>query len=252
MKTALVFIFFLSVLPAKALVEEPDHCVEKMLPTCLVKTQKKPELVRWGKTLVWLAKESMFELKGEGLRGLQGSAWVQSTTEIPFSTSYIQGTLNGDVWISHFPEKTLIRHLSGEIFIRHTGSREIMSLPVGFENWYGGLQTDGKAFAGTLRALPASPFLVEWFKEFKVPPELAKKIWQIWSQAWRGNVEAGSEIYQAAMDRQVAATRAQQQAHQRSQERQKQEAAALRQLYRSKNGLDAFRAPAQGPDSQEF
>lgn len=91
MKTLLVILFIFSASLSGALVLVPDSCISKNKSPCLVKTQSKPELVRWGKTLIWLAKDSMLELKTDNLRALQGSVWIQSSEEVPFSTSYIQG-----------------------------------------------------------------------------------------------------------------------------------------------------------------
>jgi hypothetical protein len=239
-------------LQAGAIVLEPSACVVKKTDVCLVKTQGKPELVHWGSTFIWIAKDSMFELKGLAVRPLQGGGWIQSAEEIPFSTSYIQGTISGGIWISHIQGKTMIRHLSGDLFIRHVSSSEPMVLPVGFENWYAGLQTDGKPFQGIVRPLAANSFLVEWFKEFQVPAKVAKKFWITWSRAWKGNIDIGSEIYKTSMERQLASEKEKESARELRAERQRQEAHRLRQIYRSKNSIDAFRDPSLGPDSQSF
>jgi hypothetical protein len=228
-------------LKAAALIQEPNECLNKVVKkSCLVKSQQRSEVIQWNKALFWLAKESMIEVSASGFRVFQGTVWVQSKEEINFTTSYTEGHFAGDLWIDHEMSKTHIRHLSGDLELHLKGNGELVVLPVGFENWYAGLQSDRQVFQGVLSPISSAQTLGVWLKQFRVPSNIATSEWHKWSEEWKGNVELGGQVYQASANRHIASVQKSERFRENQAERRRQESSRLRQLYRSKNGLEAF------------
>jgi hypothetical protein len=127
--------------------------------------------------------------------------------------------------------------LNGEISDLHERGGGGQVLPVGFENWYAGMDSNNQFLHGVFKPIEAKEFIASWVRQMRVPPQTAREKVADWKEIWKTNVAHGSLIYEQVAKRHMASEDAREQASLRKQKAREEERRMLRRLYRAKNGL---------------
>jgi hypothetical protein len=131
-----------------------------------------------------------------------------------------------------------VKALEGEWSLRRLGDRQSYTLAAGFHLTVGEVETNGLAYMEFPQSLAWAPTILEWSKMYPKSIELFKSDATRFRSNWKEAVESVAAVHEKVAERVVASREeglAQERARRKTVEK---EEAALRELFRKKNGID--------------
>jgi hypothetical protein len=243
--------FFLTLLlctASHAFVDEPAGCWGARKIPCAVRATKAGEAFYYSRPgaesfqfELIAAKKASWLLQQEGLKLLEGELWVKSSRDLRVETNQIFAVAQGEFWIQLQGSKTELKNLEAEFTrLQMTGlpgDGKRVSLPVGFENWYGGLNSDGDLNVGVLRPIDRVPFFSSWARQMKVSKPLAVEKIEKWREIWQAATDASSELYARVVERKIASEENRLREVQRRKDEAASEKRQLLQMFRERHSL---------------
>ncbi len=170
---------------------------------------------------------------------MEGSLWIKDSQQLTLILSpRLKVELNGQFFMERKKDHSaVLQNLNGEIKFHSPAVDPSEALPLGFENWYGGLTTSGKIQRGIIRPIQTSQFLKNWIPICGLASAEMKKQLKSYRQSWIDTTEIASEMYQAVVERQLASQAEKQQRSSQRRQLVKKDEQNFRRLYREKNNL---------------
>lgn len=213
-------------------------------PTGCYASEKFPCAIRaLGVSLSIVQKNYAFKLKKDSnlifygknqARLLDGAVWVVQGEALKLQTTHIQVSGRGDYWVEKFnSERTLVRNLNADIQIL-AGGKNHEVLPVGFENWFGGLQSDQNLAKGIVRPIEKGYFLSLWNQTAQLSKKNTIQKIGFYRQLWDKNIEGSSQLYREIVQRKLASVELKEKQRVKQEQKNKEERESLRQVFRSR------------------
>lgn len=232
-----------SFLKANAYVDEPLGCLQAEKLPCAVRATFAGEKFHYKKREVqanWLAaKKASWVLDEQGFKFISGQVWLQSSVQFSVRTNSVVTLANSELWLESVEERTKIANLSGDsLNLKLAATGEKQSLPVGFENWFSGLDSAGQVSHGVPKAVDKVQFFKDWAQKLRVSDSFAKEKIAEWKEQWKNIASLSSEIYSGAVKRAIAQQEQKELKEIQARERKREEQRKLRKMFRARNGLE--------------
>jgi hypothetical protein len=249
MSRVLILIIVLTLSSAGiAMVDLPAGCWQSQKVPCAVRASHAGEAFTYhqagGQAMEFelvAEKKASWVVQVDGIKLIQGEFWVKSSKDLIILSNSISAQVNGEFWIDVKEDITEIKNLQAEFKkLQMTGSvqgEEDVTLPVGFENWYGTLNSEGKLNMGVLRPIDRAPFFSTWARHMKISKAVAVAQIEKWKEIWTGAVAASSELYARVIERKIANEEAKRRELQRRIDEEAAEKRQLRQMFRVRHSL---------------
>lgn len=213
-------------------VDEPRGCYFRVESPCSLRM-----IGRIGVPLSWAGHQltlkpgSILTLEGSHqIKFIEGEVWVERGDHLKVKLGKWQVTVAGESWIQ--AEKSgawLVRNLRGENQVHLDKLDEV--IPVGFENWYGGLGVNDR---GIVRPIAAVDFWAQWNRLVKWPQKQAVSKIVEYRRSWAEAVGMSSKLYQNAVQRKIASDEDQAEKKRMSQVKAEEERKTLQNSFRKK------------------
>jgi hypothetical protein len=221
-------------------IDSPAQCFSKMTYPCSLRAVGNfLSFERSSQAFHLNERSAILFLSATEVQLLQGQVWIRDSSALEVKvTSALKISVTGEWFVEKLPDATtLFRNLNGEAKFQSKYVFKNESLPLGFQNWYGGLTTNGEIARGVIRPILLTDFLKVWIPVSGLSFAEAKKRTHEYREIWHLTLEQSSEFYQQVINRRLAS---QSESLQRTAQKQKAQAgerARLRQMYLEKNGL---------------
>ncbi len=243
MKSLLFFFTLILAFSAEAqpqFVDAPAGCFRKKAYPCKVRVSSGFLAFEKASNQFHLGESSSLLFLGESeVQLLQGQLWVPASKHLVVrSTSALKVAVSGE-WFFQRQENAqfLLRNLDGEIRFLSRFVFASETLPVGFENWYGTLDSSGQISRGVIRPIDMKEFLTAWMPLAGSSVAEMRKATLEYKQKWGEAVSKSASLYQEVVERRMASheDKARRQAERKRSEEAERE--RIRQMFREKNGL---------------
>lgn len=228
----------------KGPVTEPFDCLEKKEYPCSLKTESERSWTwKWEDGRVEFSKRTMAILESPGeVRLLEGSLILYSES----GSAWLR-TVFGDLALSEgvamvrrdqSKGKFEVNALIGEVLIYPRGAKEILSLPQGYRNWLGEMQSGGSATSEIPQSINKQVVLEMWPRVFSgEPSEYFQKLRDFHS-SWMEAVKNIGPFHQTLVERRLAFIEEERRLAEARRAQAEAEKRTLRELFRRKNFLD--------------
>lgn len=180
-------------------------------------------------------------LSADEIQLLQGVLWIRESKDLTVKVSPpLRMRISGE---HIFQKKGLDLHVfnvDGLVQFKSAFVFQSEALPKGFQNWYGQVDSSGQVSRGMIRPISMGDFLRAWMPVSGASLAEAKKMILHCKENWKDAVEISAGIYQEVAERRIASDQAKIRLSQEAKRRKLTEQAQLRQMYRSKNGLEGL------------
>jgi hypothetical protein len=221
-------------------VDLPQGCFSKSHFPCQIRASVGFLSFEKGGNLYHLGEKSSLLLNSASeVQLMQGQLWVQDSHDLTFkSSSALKMIISGDWFFEKVPDSNLlVRNLNGDMKFDSKFVFANEALPIGFQNWFAGLDSHGQISRGVIRPIAEVDFLRSWIPLSGYSmAELRKKFYS-YREMWAGALSKSADLYQEVVERRLAS---QDEKLKRAADRlkaQKSEQENLREMYRRKNGL---------------
>lgn len=212
-------------------VDEPQGCWMNHKKPCAIMPQKKPLGIQVGDSEMVLAPNTGFVvIDAQHVRFLQGSVWIKKSENLVVHGGLLDTTISGEAWIEMVSGRLMLKNLSGQIKTERAGLNYSQELPVGFENWYQGLRSDGQVSSGMMSPIVLTDFVVPFNHVAELPRRTLKTKIKTFAKAWKGTAEAASQLYSEVITRRVAQWQEEQDTKERLAEKRAKERQQQRQM----------------------
>ena len=233
-------LFFLDV-RVRADGKPKSDCWGKETPCAVQAVGRKHEL-KAGEDLTLVLADGALAHQRDGatVQLVDGRFYVEVKKPILFKTPYASLTCISEckALIERKEKEISVKSLEGEWSLRRTGDAQVYSLAAGFQLTVGEVEANGFAHMEFPQSLAWAPTIFEWSKMYPRSAEVFKSDATRFRLAWKNAVESAAAVHQQVAARVVASHEeglAQEWARRKAVER---EEAALRELFRKKNGID--------------
>lgn len=196
-----------------SLVDEPSGCLSKQRYPCAILFQKSQKLEVSG-AQVWAARGTSLVLfaadkEKQEIKLLEGKVWVRSKSTVMVDHAEVEFRGSGDLWFERSANNQLnVKNLNGQLSVKSpifaTGFGGSQDIPVGFENWYQGINTTGKVEQGVLKPILEPAFFKSWNRFTKLPVKEATQVIKTYQTLWKSNAQAAAEMYKETIERRLA------------------------------------------------
>jgi hypothetical protein len=185
------------------------------------------------------AKSSLLFISAEQIQLLQGDLWIQQSDSLGLKFSpALKMVVSGEWLIRKAPQaQTHVFNLAGQSKFDSQFVFPSESVPVGFQNWYGLIDSNGEISRGVIRPIQIKEFLKTWIPLSGLSMAEIRKSTLSYREAWGDSLERSAKLYQEIVERRLAS-------HEdkalRLQDKRRQaeiERAQLRRMFRERNGL---------------
>lgn len=222
------------------IVDSPMGCFSKKAYPCSLRVTEAYLAFERGENQFHLAENSaLLFWSPSQVQLLQGKVWIRDSKELAVKiSSSLQIHVTGEWFFEKQPDATMLaRNLSGGARFESRFVFQSEALPVGFQNWFGQIDSSGQISRGVIRPIAQAPFLKSWLPVSGLPIALAKKRAANYKALWSEAVEQSASLYQQVIERRLASheEKARRLAAQKAS--REAERAQLKKMYREKNGL---------------
>ncbi|MEZ0391719.1 MAG: hypothetical protein ACAH59_05860 [Pseudobdellovibrionaceae bacterium] len=246
MKFFLVLTLFLIVHQAQAeispegFIDSPSKCFSQRKYPCSLRVSRRMHSFEREAQRYHLGENgALLFLSESQIQLMQGVLWIQSSKDLEVkSSSALSMKLSGEWLLEKRPDTSLLfRNLKGSIDFQSKFVFTNESLPVGFQNWYGPMDSSGQISRGMIRPLVLKDFLQVWIPLSGLSLAEVKRQTADYKKTWGNTVEQSSKFYQQVAERRLASQeeKARKLAAQKASRQQEQ--SDFRQMFRKKNGL---------------
>lgn len=228
----------------KGPVTEPFDCLEKKEYPCSIKTESERSWVwKWEDGRVEFSKKTMAILESPGeVRLLEGSLIVYSES----GSAWLR-TVFGDVALmegvamvrrDQSKGKFEVNSLIGEVLIYPRGAKEVLSLPQGYRNWLGEMQSGGSAESEIPQSINKQAVLEMWPLVFSGEASEYFQMVRDFHSSWMDAVKNIGPFHQTLVERRLAFIEEERRLAEARRAQAATEKRMLRDLFRRKNFLD--------------
>ncbi len=225
---------------ASSYVDFPTGCASSGSYPCLLRAIDRNMAFNQGEQKFILSKKSSVKLIGPAeFEILDGQLWVAQSQALNFFLSPgLSLILNGDFFLQRENDHSVrVRNLAGKTQFVSKAVLPSESLPTGFENWYGGLGTDGQIQRGVIRPIEISGFLKSWLPVCEYSSAEIKKALLIYRDLWSETTEISASLYKEIIERRLASSEEKLSLAKTKAHHSKQEQNRYRQMFRERNNL---------------
>lgn len=221
-------------------VDLPRDCFSQRKFPCQIRSSAGFLAFELGSQKYHLGPKSSMEIQSiDQISLLQGDLWVKDSMDLSFKISpALKMVLNGEWLLRKAPEaRTQVFNLAGESKFISKFVFPSESVPTGFENWYGLMDSNGEVSRGVIRPIQITGFLKTWIPLSGLSMAEIRKATSVYRSQWGDSLEKSANLYREIVERRLAS---QEDRVRRSQEKRRQdesEKAQLRRMYRERNGL---------------
>ncbi|PIS11364.1 MAG: hypothetical protein COT73_04490 [Bdellovibrio sp. CG10_big_fil_rev_8_21_14_0_10_47_8] len=222
-------------------VDLPEGCFNKKVYPCALRVPSGFLRFERGHDVFQLGENSDLVFLGpKKFKLLKGRAWIQSKSDLTIEVQpeFLMSS-QGEIYLEKLSSTgILIRNLDSELSISSSRLLPSEALPIGFQNWYSGMGTQGQIVRGVIRPIDGEEFLRSWLPLAGLSVAQAKRKVSEYREQWAQAVEMASKLYQEVVDRRQASVAEKEAQVQRVRLRRQTEKKKLREIFCQKNGLD--------------
>lgn len=245
----IVFMLFISCLLSHfamagmlGFVDLPKGCHSRQVYPCQVRVNGGFLAIEQGGQSLQLADQSALSfLASNEVQILAGSLWVRKSQDLTVRMSPLLALSlsSGEFFFSRQSDSALlVRNLAGEVGFESDRVFANEVLPVGFQNWYGPLNTNGQISRGMIRPIDMAAFLKDWLSMSGLSRAEMRHQIESYRESWKDGLELSVELYSQVVSRRIAAVEEKERKKQERLSALRQERLRLRNMYRAKNGLE--------------
>jgi hypothetical protein len=225
---------------AKPYVDSPQNCYEKEKYPCNLRISEGFLAFERGDQQFHLAKQSALLFHGASkIQVLQGQLWIRNSKKLTLVLSpALEIQLDGEFFVEKRADLTSrIHNLAGtaRFLSKYVFASE--SLPLGFENWYGAMDTSGQVQRGVIRPIEIADFLKSWIPVSGLPMAQLKKNLELYRDSWSETTEASAQMYQQVIERRIASHLEKERKQLERRRSVEQDQSRYRQMFREKNDI---------------
>ncbi len=243
MGLSLIFTFLAGLPVAQAamgFVDLPKGCFGKEVYPCQVRVSGGfLTIERSGLQMHLSDQSSLSFLSQNEVQLLSGQIWVRKSQNLNLRLSaLLKMKLSGEWFFERAADATILaRNLQGDVRFESSKVFENEALPVGFQNWFGGLDATGQISRGLIRPIEMAAFLKEWlplsgFSRAEMQSQIGE-----YRELWKEGPEISAQFYGQVVSRRLAAVEEKERKQQERAEALRQERLKIRNMYRNRNGL---------------
>lgn len=227
---------------AESFIDLPKGCYGKQSYPCTLTVEKGFLSLMRSESVVHLSKEGVLAFFApDQMQLLKGQIWIQGAKHVTLKmSSVLKLEVDGD-WLVSFvghSNQVNILNLNGQAKFVSQSVFENESIPVGFENWYSGIATNGQVLRGIIRPIENESFLKNWMPISGMSLAASKHKFKNYKENWQGVIEESANFYQQVVARRVASAEAAQDRKDARARLLQQEQAKFRKMFRQKLGLE--------------
>ncbi len=241
---SLVFPFFVSLALANGealqFVDLPKDCFAKKQYPCSVRAAEQVLRFDRGAGSFQLGKGASVKFfEQDQVALLRGVVWIQNAQKLEFVVHpQMKLSLIGEVLIEkHADQNLLVRNINADIKFQSESVFKSEALPVGYQNWYGGLDTRKQIQRGIISPIQAGPFLKSWIPLAGLSAAETKRKIAEFKESWVGNVESSTLFYKEIVERRIASQLELDQQRVNKKKAAELETLKIKKLYRQKAGF---------------
>lgn len=211
-------------------VDQSEGCFARKSYPCALKVLKGNFRIERAGQVYVLDQGAAIVLRSESeIQLLEGQLWIEKSSRLSLVINpFFKPMVSGEFWLKKENDRTFISNLQGEF----------KSVPVGFENWYGGLSTEQKVDSGIIQPIPFETFASNWSRIYSGPKTAKLARLKAYRDQWKDSMSQGTEFYAKVIERSMASVENQNRRERKVILTREQERKALNELFRSKNYLD--------------
>lgn len=221
-------------------VDLPHQCFQKKSYPCQIRVSGNFLSFERSGNRFHLAEKSSLRFRSESeIQLLEGHVWVKDSKNLKvYSSPVLSFQVHGEWFFSKKDREDLAAsNLNGEIefLSKYVFSSE--SLPVGFQNWYAGLDSTGQVSRGVIRPIEMKEFLKNWIPVSGTSFAGMKKAAHEYKQRWSEALAKSSDLYQEIVERRLASHEEKKRREIERQRQAEREKSQMRRMFREKNGM---------------
>jgi hypothetical protein len=223
------------------LVDSPSHCLEKQMFPCSLRVKGGFFAHDTGENRFHLGDRSALIMHSPAeVQLIEGDLWVRQSKDLTLrSSATLQMSLSGE-WF--FQKKgnlpLLARNLDGAVVFVSKYLFAGEALPVGFENWFGGLDSSGKLSRGMMKPIEIVNHLREWHPLTGYSEAELRKAARQYKESWKSALQSSADLYRDIVERRMASHEDKAAAQAESKRQKEAEQKKFRQMFRQKNGFE--------------
>ncbi len=244
MKCGLIFLFlFLIAGPVWAelkFVDLPQNCYTQKTYPCQVRISGGSLAIERESQILHLADQGAISfLSANELQFLSGAAWIEKANDLTVKISpVLKIQISGEWFVKKEKDATMsVRNLAGEAKFISDRVFASEALPIGFQNWYGLLDTSGSVSRGVIRPIEVGDFLKDWLPISNLSVAEMKHQVLSYKEQWKGALEQSAQLYAQIATRRIAAVEERERLKLEKAASHRHEQEKLRQMYRERNGF---------------
>jgi hypothetical protein len=221
-------------------VDLPQNCYAKKTYPCQVRISGGSLTIEREAQVLHLADQGAISfLSANELQFLSGAAWIEKANALTVKVSAVlKIQISGEWLLKKEKDATMVmRNLAGEARFLSDRVFPNEALPVGFQNWYGLLDTSGSVSRGMIRPIEVGEFLRDWLPMSNLSVAEMKHQISSYKERWKGALEQSAQLYAQVATRRIAAVEERERLKLEKAVSLRQEREKLRQMYRDRNGL---------------
>lgn len=224
----------------KAFVDSPAGCFSaKKYPCSLKATGAYLNFEREAQKYHLADKSALIFWSESQVQLMQGKLWIVDSKELSLKVSpALHLKFSGEFFIEKQPDATmLVRNLNGIVFFESKYVFANEALPVGFQNWFGPMDSSGQISRGVIRPIVLADFLKAWMPISGLPVSIAKKNMLSYRELWKEGVEQSAQLYQQIIERRLASHEEKARKLNARKQALQNEQKLFKKMFREKNGL---------------
>lgn len=183
---------------------------------------------------------SILFFKADEIQVLEGGFWIDAKKTMMSKNSVYSLSFEGEVWLEKKADSSvLVRNLNGKVFILGEKLVSQHRIPVGFENWYLGMNSLGQVQQGMLKPIEQKAFAKDFLPVLSLDRSKALQATRSYKELWKGSVEDSSALYQEIVSRQIASVEEKRNHEETQKIRKENFRAKMRAMFKERFYLDS-------------
>jgi len=221
-------------------VDSPKGCYARKSYPCQVRVSGGSLVIERGNQILHLADQGALSFLAENeIQFLSGGAWIEGAEGLKVKISSVLGLQIKGEWFFHREKDAtmLIRNLNGEAQFLSSRVFPSEAIPIGFQNWYGLIDSTGQVSRGIIRPIELKPFLKDWLAISGLSIAEMKNRVSIYRELWKDGLEMSVALYGQVVSRRIASVEERERKRAAQIEAVQRERAKLKSMYRDRNGF---------------
>ncbi len=231
---------------ALGLVDEPEKCFSQRIYPCSITSRDGNLKIVRDDLQINMSEDSVVTFEDERrLKILKGHLIFSSAHPVDMMVSSLLAfKVKGEIFaMIESPKTVRLYNLNAEIDFIKGKLFQSEVLPVGFENWYSGLNAHKQIDRGLIAPIERLSFLKKWGSVSLDSVAESRKKMKNYDKVWGDSVADASQFYQEVVERGIASENEKIAREIERKNKREKEKAFFRRMYREKVGLEAGGEP---------